>query len=113
MKKFYLFLDIDGVLWDWAYLKKEIAEGRIKKGGIAGNFKPESINSLNYLIRRLSEKYDVKLVISSSWRKLRVWILIEEYLINKGLPIIDVTSRLNNRGEEIRENFEEFVYKRN
>ena len=28
MKDFYLFLDIDGVLWDWPYLKKEIDEGR-------------------------------------------------------------------------------------
>lgn len=68
MKKFYLFLDIDGVLWDWPYLKKEIDEGRIKRGGIIEDLKPESINALNYLIDKLSSCYDVKLVISSSWR---------------------------------------------
>lgn len=68
MKKFYLFLDIDGVLWDWPYLKKEIDEGRIQRGGIIRNLKPESIDSLNYLIDKLSSCYDVELVISSSWR---------------------------------------------
>lgn len=64
MKKFYVFLDIDGVLWDWNYLLKN----NIKSSGIISTFCPESIDALNYLIETLLQEYKPELVISSTWR---------------------------------------------
>lgn len=67
-EKFYVFLDIDGVLWDWSWRISEVKSGRVRGGGIITDFNPASVETLNNLIRNLSEKYDCKLVISSSWR---------------------------------------------
>ena len=61
---FYVFLDIDGVLWDWKFIK----QSKIKKGGKIVTFNPESIEAVNYLFDELSFKYNPKLVISSTWR---------------------------------------------
>ena len=68
MKDFYIFLDIDGVLWDWAFVKEQIALGKQKMGGIIRNFNPESIRALNTLIQKLQANYKVQLVVSSTWR---------------------------------------------
>lgn len=62
---FYIFLDIDGVLNDYEFLmrvRKEDPQNCWSK------FNPKSVEALNYLINRLDKKYDVELVISSSWR---------------------------------------------
>lgn len=67
-KKFYIFLDIDGVLYDWDYIIGEVESGRMKRGSFINKFKPESMMALNFLIQSLSIKYDVQLVISSTWR---------------------------------------------
>lgn len=67
-KTFYIFLDIDGVLYDWDYIINEVNSGRMKRGSCFKKFKPESIKALNYLIKMLGLQYDVKLVISSTWR---------------------------------------------
>lgn len=68
ISRFFLFLDIDGVLYDMDYVIKEQQSGRRKKGGIINYFKPESIEALNKLTENLSKKYDFTLVISSTWR---------------------------------------------
>ena len=68
MKKFYIFLDIDGVMWDWDYIISETDAGRRGKGGMINSFKPESIEALNLLISQLGRTHDVQLVISSSWK---------------------------------------------
>lgn len=68
MKNFYIFLDIDGVMYDWDWVISEINAGRMKRGEFNYKFKPESINALNYLIKQLEKTYNVKLVISSTWR---------------------------------------------
>ena len=68
MKNFYIFLDIDGVLYDWGYIIAETDAGRREKGGLIDKFKPESIYALNLLINELQKDYNVGLVISSSWR---------------------------------------------
>lgn len=73
MKKFYIFLDIDGVLYDWDFIITETNAGRIKRGEFIKKFKPESICALNYLIKELEEQYDVRLVISSTWRSNMVF----------------------------------------
>lgn len=68
MKNFYLFLDIDGVLYDWDYIIAEVNAGRMKRGAFIRKFKPESMKALNYLIEKLQKRYFVQLVISSTWR---------------------------------------------
>ena len=68
MQDYYIFLDIDGVLYDWDYIICEVNAGRMKKGSFIKKFKPESIKALNYLIEQLSKNYNVQLVISSTWR---------------------------------------------
>lgn len=105
MKEFYIFLDIDGVLWDWPYLKKGINEGRIKRGGIIEDLKPESIEALNYLIEKLSIKYDVKLIISSSWRfnMERTLEIIKKAGLNYNKPIDRTIINFQSRGIQIKE----------
>jgi hypothetical protein len=68
-ENFYIFLDIDGVLWDWPDRINQIEAGNIEKGGLIEDFKPESVSACNVLIHSLGAKYDVTLIISSSWRK--------------------------------------------
>lgn len=67
MKNFYIFLDIDGVMYDWDYIVAQTDAGNIKRGSL-NNFKPESIDALNFLIEQLEKTYNVQLVISSTWR---------------------------------------------
>lgn len=66
-EKFYVFLDIDGVLWDWQWLKAEYTRG-LKKQTIITVFNPNSISALNFLLATLEKNYDCQLVISSTWR---------------------------------------------
>ena len=63
-EKFYIFLDIDGVLYDWEFLLRNSH----KKGGIIKNFNPESINALNKLISEVSMRFVPELVVISTWR---------------------------------------------
>lgn len=104
MKTFYLFLDIDGVLWDWPYLKKEIDEGRVQRGGIIEKLKPESIKSLNFLIEKLSNEYDVKLVISSSWRydMDRTLKILKEAGLNYNKEVDRTVINFETRGIQIK-----------
>ena len=56
---YFVFLDIDGTLWDWEYRLKH-------KGKL---LRPESMNALNYLLDKLSESYNVKIVMTSKRRQ--------------------------------------------
>ncbi len=67
-EKFYIFIDVDGVFYDWFWLKKEIHKGHIKKGGLITSLKPESIEAINHLITTLNNNYEVEVVVSSTWR---------------------------------------------
>lgn len=69
-KNFYIFLDIDGVMYDWDYYIQEVKANRLKKKDLFSHFKPESITALNLLISELSKSYNVQLVISSTWRSM-------------------------------------------
>ena len=54
-------------------------------------------------IKELTHLTNSKIVVCSGWKNLRIWPLVEEYLINLGLPILDTTLDLSsNRGKEIR-----------
>lgn len=68
MRNFYIFLDIDGVMYDWDYIISETHAGRMKRGAFIRKFKPESMDALNFLITELNKDYEVGLVISSTWR---------------------------------------------
>lgn len=77
--KFYIFLDIDGVLYDWDFILKKA----IKKSGTIKDFNPKSINALNFLIEKLSKSFNVEIVITSTWR-INMQKTIE-ILLNNGL----------------------------
>ncbi len=62
---FYIFLDIDGVMFDWKY---RLSSGR-KLGGVIKDFNPESVKSLNFLCSALSEQFNTNIVITSTWKQ--------------------------------------------
>ena len=64
-EKFYVFLDIDGVMYDWEFLKSQ----GIKSFGRIKTFNPDSVQALNYLLETLNQNHDTELVISSTWRR--------------------------------------------
>ena len=109
MKKI-IFLDIDGVL-NCRNTFKERKEERIfyNKFLEKNDFNLARISMCDIdfyklqLLKYIVLETNGKIVISSSWKKLRYYLLIEELLINKGLPIIGVTPYINNkRGTEIK-----------
>ena len=115
MKNFYIFLDIDGVLYDSDYIVREMDSGRMKKGSFICKFKPESMQALNLLIKNLKINYNVNLIISSTWRanmSFTTKTLYDNGLIFDGnidrTPIYDPS----RRGEQIldflkdKENFD-------
>lgn len=106
MKDFYVFLDVDGVLYDWDYIFSEVKAGNIKKGGMITTFKKDSIEALNHLIEITSKTYNTKLVITSSFRK-NMNLLISK-LKESGLAYDGEIDRIGNnyssinRGKEIK-----------
>lgn len=104
MSKFFIFLDIDGVLYDWDYIIAETKAGIRKKGEFIKKFKPDSMQAINLLIEELNKEYEVELVISSTWRSnmpFTIQILKDNGLEYNGsigsTPIYDPAKR----GEQI------------
>lgn len=62
---FYIFLDIDGVMFDWKY---RLSSGK-KLGGVIKDFNPESVKSLNFLCNTLSGLFNTNVVITSTWKQ--------------------------------------------
>jgi len=109
-KDFYIFLDIDGTLYDWDYEIPLMEAGIIPKGTIT-HFKPESMKALNYLIRELNKDYNTNLVISATMRsrmKNTIQLLLDNGLEYDGeyykTPIFDNPI---NRGKEINKFLED------
>lgn len=108
MKNYYIFLDIDGVLWDWEYIKY-ITINQTKHHKIIQDFNPKSINTLNHLINTMrKQKYNVTLVISSTWRNNMHFTIKKLYenglnfnCIN--IDIIDPNKNDIHRGKLIKE----------
>lgn len=99
--KFFIFLDIDGVLYDWNFI---IKNGE-KKSGIIKKFNPKSIDALNFLIEKLSNTFYVEIVITSTWR-INMQKTIETLLnngLNKKIKInnTEISNNPQNRGIEI------------
>lgn len=103
-KNFYIFLDIDGVLWDWDWRLEQIKQGNIKKSISISNFNQESIKALNLLISNISKRHNCVLVISSTWRTFMDWT--KQVLIKNGVLLPQTIDRTElpistNRGVEI------------
>lgn len=62
---FYIFLDIDGVMFDWKY---RLSSGK-KLGGRIKDFNPESVKALNFLCSTLSKQFNTSVVITSTWKQ--------------------------------------------
>lgn len=109
--KFYIFLDIDGVLWDWNYLKQvESKANTIVRADSVLN--PKSVQALNSLIGILERGYDTRLVVSSSWRNIKAKrernYLLYDFGLKYDKPIDHTILREDmerpfTRGEEIQE----------
>ena len=99
-EKFYVFLDIDGVLYDWPFINSQK-----RKGGAIKEFKPESMQALNYLIENLEKKYDVELVLSSTWRydlpKAKYTLKANGLKYNKEILPTIISPNPSERGREI------------
>jgi len=104
-KNFYVFLDIDGVMYDLSYIKDRIKSGDIKNGRIISKYKPESVCALNMLIENLSKYYNVHLVITSTLRFkfYRMLNILEENGINipQFIGRTSLTLNRHNRGGNI------------
>jgi len=66
-KPYYVFLDIDGTLWDASYRAR--IYGPFANVVQDPSLNPESIKAINLLLRSLEEKFNTKLVITSSRRE--------------------------------------------
>ena len=61
-----------------------------------------------FMVRDICNLTGAKVVISSSWRQSRWYLLIEEKLTSLGIPIVGVTPYIDgNRGDEIRKYLED------
>lgn len=106
-----IFLDIDGVL---NYLKYfiEMKNIRINYNKVFYNnnyYATFLINLLDidpnklYLLKEIIRETNSKVVISSSWRNLKIYPLVEDYLIKMGIPVIGTTPYIDSkRGLEIK-----------
>lgn len=105
MKNNIIFLDIDGVLNSKNYFtnyKKKIKN----VSDIVRQMSEIDVDKFNLLVDVIRE-VNAKVVITSSWRMLRIYPLIKEIFISSGIPIIGETKYLKgNRGKEIRDYLE-------
>jgi len=111
-----IFLDIDGVLNDMDCFRKfkDVRYNYYKC--LTGYEKLLLTNIIDidldkiYLLKELINNTNSKVVVTSSWRNLRIYPLVEEYLINLGIPIIDTTPYIDSkRGLEIKTYLEEHI----
>lgn len=109
MKLFYIFLDIDGVLNNETYFDECFDRHKVK-GIMSMNcfpFDPKCLNNLMQLNQELQKQnYNVKIVLSSTWRLNNTDVaIVNSRLAEYGMRIFAETIYLNsgNRGLEIRE----------
>ena len=108
-----IFLDIDGVLNYLDYFIK-INDNRLIYNKLLKeiDYKLQrkllevDMNKL-CMIKEICDRTNSKIVVTSSWRHLEIYPLIEDYLIKKGIPVIDTTEYINSmRGMEIKDYLE-------
>lgn len=116
MKLFYIFLDIDGVLNNMNYWKECFSRHKVK-GIMSMNcfpFDPKCLNNLMKLNQELEKQnYNVKIVLSSTWRLSNLDIgIVNSRLAEYGMRIFATTISLSsrNRGLEIKDFLEDEQY---
>ena len=107
-----IFLDIDGVLnsqryfVDSFFIRKSFNKKDYQNQDINDQVREYFLEINTYNLQILKEIIDVtgaKVVVTSSWKRLKIYPLIEKKLIEYGIPIIGITlDESYNRGEGIR-----------
>ena len=106
-----IFLDIDGVLnsnntfadnHEYGELLGRVYDGSINDI-VMYKMNDIDMNKL-FMLNDICSLTGAKIVVSSGWRRLWNYPLVEEKLVSLGLPIVGVTPNINGirRGEEIR-----------
>ena len=104
-----IFLDIDGILNGMDYFGK-VMDVRHNYCKCLTGYERYLLSSLLhidldkvYLLKELINNTNRKVIVTSSWRRLKIYILVEEYLINLGTPITGTTPYIDSkRGLEIK-----------
>lgn len=110
-----IFLDIDGVLNSQNTFRENHEYGKLFVRNMNGSVDDEITHIMLdidldkvFMLRDICNLTGAKVVVSSSWRRLRRYILLEDRLTSLGIPIVGVTPFIsNNRGDEIRNYLEE------
>lgn len=110
-----IFLDVDGVLNSKYTFKDNHEYRKFFIRNMNDSIEDEIIYIMLdidldkvFMIRDVCNLTGAKVVVSSSWRRSRWYILLEEILTNLGIPIVGVTPFIsNNRGDEIRKYLED------
>jgi len=110
-----IFLDIDGVLNSQNTFRDNHEYGKFFIKNMNGSVDDEIIHIMLdidldkvFILRDICNLTGAKVVVSSSWRRLMVYSLLEEKLTSLGIPIVGTTPYINgNRGDEIREYLED------
>lgn len=118
MKTFYIFLDVDGVLNNFNYWDECFKRHHVK--GIMSMhcfpFDPKCLNNLMKLNQELQKQnYNVKIVLSSTWRLNQIdTAIVNSRLAEYGMTIFSRTIYLNSgdRGLEIKNFIENERYEK-
>lgn len=110
-----IFLDIDGVLNSQNTFRDNHEYNKFfckyQNNSVDDIIKNRMLDiDLNklFILRDICNLTGAKIVISSGWRRMYDYLLVEEKLISLGLPVVGVTSYIDgNRGNEIRKYLED------
>ena len=110
-----IFLDIDGVLNSQKTFRDNHNYRKFFVKYMNDSVDDEIIHimlgiDLNkvFMLRDICNLTGAKVVVSSSWRRSRWYLLLEESLTSLGIPIVGITPYINsNRGTEIRKYLED------
>jgi hypothetical protein len=96
-----IFLDFDGVLNSEASFRMEI---RRKNNRVSDTLNPVACSNLQYILEQAS---DVKIIISSTWRKIHTLVELQNILNSYGVEAARVAGKTpatlsGHRGHEIR-----------
>lgn len=90
-----IFLDFDGVLNSDEYFERT-KDDKINRSEFDDN-------SLK-ILREIINLTDAKIVVTSTWKELRRFDKVKEYLESHGILVYDTTRKIDfKRGEEIRD----------
>lgn len=90
-----IFLDFDGVLNSDEYFERT-KDDKINRSEF-------DVNSLK-ILREIISLTDAKIVVTSTWKVLRRFDKVKEYLKSQGILVYDTTRKIDfKRGEEIRD----------